>query len=53
MMDVERAGVVAFDWTLALLVAAVTGWCALRLGIPLLAAAAALVGFALGLSTLR
>lgn len=49
MMDGERVGPVALDWTLALLIATVTGWCALRLGIPLLAAVAALTGFALGL----
>jgi len=53
MMDSERVGLVAFDWSLALLIAAVTGWCALRLGIPLLAAAAALTGFALGLWAMR
>jgi hypothetical protein len=49
MIDSERTCVVAFDWTLALLIAAVTGWCALRVGIPVLAGMAALTGFALGL----
>ena len=53
MMDSERVGLVALDWGLALLIAAVTGWCALRLGIPLLAAASALIGFAVGLSAMK
>ena len=53
MMDSERVGLVAFDWGLALLIAAVTGWCALRLGIPLLAAASALTGFGLGLWAMK
>lgn len=49
MIDSERVSVVAIDWALALLVAAATGWSALRVGVPLLAGGAALIGFALGL----
>lgn len=53
MMDSERVSVVAIDWSLALLLAAATGWSALRVGVPLLAGGAALVGFGLGLLAMR
>ncbi|WP_152569403.1 MULTISPECIES: hypothetical protein [Sphingomonas] len=53
MMDSDRVGIVAIDWTLALLLAAATGWSALRAGIPLLVGGAALVGFAMGLWAMR
>lgn len=53
MNEHERAAIVAVDWGLALMIAAVTGWCALRLGVPLLAAGAALVGFLVGLGAMH
>jgi len=53
MNEHERVAIVALDWGLALMVAAVTGWCALRAGVPLLAGVAALVGFLVGLGAMH
>lgn len=53
MMDSDRTATVAFDWSLALLLAAAIGWSALRVGVPWQAGVAALTGFGLGLGALR
>lgn len=45
MNEHERAATVAFDWGLALAIAAAAGWCALAVGSPPVAAVAALSGF--------
>jgi len=53
MNEHERAAIVALDWGMALMIAAVTGWCALRTGVPVLAAGAALIGFMVGLAAMH